>query len=251
MTDCVDKKVDYVKRIQSNLSGKKIKLSRPAIKDELELLGYTNETLNDELAVLVINKLVDKFSEEIKLLPECEPVDNTLTSQEPQTEIQDSTQAQESSIGQETIPSIVQELVPSTQTISNASILQTESKQETETGIIVSDGEKHDLITTQASCLGIELSEVEVVDLATNLKDDFLDYETFIDEVVTAVVTYHDHRTDKLEQKIRDAREHIEFRRKGLNQTLVGEFGEMNNFFRQGAAKRRELSKVIAAAFKT
>lgn len=123
--------------------------------------------------------------------------------------------------------------------------------EEQETGIVVSSEDKQDLISSQASCLGIELSEVEVVDLATSIKDSFLDHECLIEEVVTAIVTYHDHRTDRLEQKIKDAREHIEYRRKQLNQTLVGEFGEMNNFFRQGAYKRKELSKVIAAAFKT
>ena len=123
--------------------------------------------------------------------------------------------------------------------------------EEQETGIVVSSEDKQDLISSQASCLGIELSEVEVVDLATSIKDGFLDHECLIEEVVTAIVTYHDHRTDRLEQKIKDAREHIEYRRKQLNQTLVGEFGEMNNFFRQGAYKRKELSKVIAAAFKT
>lgn len=117
--------------------------------------------------------------------------------------------------------------------------------------IVVNAGEKHELIASQASALGIELSEVEVVELATGLKDSFLDHECFIEGVVEAIVTYHDHRTSGLEQKIKDAREHIEFRRKQLNQTLVGEFGEMNNFFRSQSAKQRELSKIIAAAFKT
>jgi hypothetical protein len=117
--------------------------------------------------------------------------------------------------------------------------------------IVVGEGEKHELITAQASCLGIELSEVEVVDLASEIKDDFLDYESFIEEIVGVIVAYNDNRTSGLEQKIKDAREHIESRRKQLNKTLVGEFAEMNNFFRQGEAKRKELSKVIAAAFKT
>jgi cobalamin biosynthesis protein CbiG len=126
-----------------------------------------------------------------------------------------------------------------------------EPEEASETEIVVGTKEKHDFIISQASCLGIELSDVEVVELATEIKDCFLNHETFIDEVVTAVVTYHDQRSDSLEQKIRDARKHIENRRRQLNQTLVGEFGDMNSFFRQGAAKRRELSKTIADVFQT
>lgn len=122
---------------------------------------------------------------------------------------------------------------------------------EEELGIVLNTGEKHDLISSQALELGIELSEVEVVELATGIKDNFLDHECLIEEVVTAIVTYHDHRTDRLEQKIKDARTHIQNRRRQVNQTLVGEFGEMNNFFRQGEAKRRELSRTIAEVFKT
>ncbi|BAZ18959.1 hypothetical protein NIES4071_108440 (plasmid) [Calothrix sp. NIES-4071] len=194
--------------------------------------------------------IVDEVVRLLTLTPQIELV--------PETELKDTPPTQEPVKIQEVEPTSVHVIEPESQNIiidstdsADTTILQTESEQETESGIVVSSGEKHDLITSQASCLGIELSEVEVVDLATSIKDSFLDYESFVDDVVTAVVTYHDHRTDKLEQKIKDAREHIEYRRKQLNQTLVGEFGEMNNFFRQGAAKRRELSKVIASAFKT
>ncbi|MBF2067250.1 MAG: hypothetical protein IGS39_22965 [Calothrix sp. C42_A2020_038] len=242
---------DYIKRIQSNLTGKKIKLSRPAIREELELLGYTNESLTSELTESVINTLVQKFSNEAepKLLPDCEPIISS-TPQEPEANHQDS--ANKLEIDTIIMPEPEQEFILDKCEASELILDKLpEPEQETETGIVVSDEDKHNLIASQASELGIELSDVEVVDLATSLKDDFLDYESFIDEVVTAVVTYHDHRTDKLQKKIKDAREHIEYRRKQLNRTLVGEFGEMNNFFRQGAAKRRELSKVIAAAFKT
>ncbi|BAZ19082.1 hypothetical protein NIES4071_109670 (plasmid) [Calothrix sp. NIES-4071] len=253
--------IDYIKRIQSNLSGKKIKLSRPVIREELELLGYNNDTLSEDLTASVIDILVSKFGEKVetKILPECESVDEISTSQGLETVIKDSLSIQKTPDVQHIEPSVVQVVELSTQSViinsiseaANTTTIQAESEQELESGIAVSEEEKHDLIALQASELGIELSEVEVVDLASSIKDDFLDYESFIDEVVSAVVTYHDHRTDKLEQKIKDAREHIEYRRKQLNQTLVGEFGEMNNFFRQGSAKRRELSKVIAAAFKT
>jgi hypothetical protein len=44
----------------------------------------------------------------------------------------------------------------------------------------VSEGEKHDLITSQASVYGIELSEVEVLELASNVGDKFTDYADFV-----------------------------------------------------------------------
>lgn len=110
--------------------------------------------------------------------------------------------------------------------------------------------DKQDLIASQAIALGIELSEVEVNELATNIKDNFLDYETFVENAIDTIVNYAEHRSDRLEQKIRNARKQIEGHRQQLNQTLVGEFRELNSFFRQGAAKRQQLSSQIAEAFK-
>jgi hypothetical protein len=117
--------------------------------------------------------------------------------------------------------------------------------------IIISSEDKQDLIASQSVALGIELSEVEVQELATNIKDNFLDYETFVEDAIDAIVNYAEHRSNRLEHKIRDARKQIEGYRQQLNRTLVGEFRELNNFFRQGAAKRQELSRQIAEAFKT
>ncbi|MBW4642852.1 MAG: hypothetical protein KME23_07625 [Goleter apudmare HA4340-LM2] len=110
--------------------------------------------------------------------------------------------------------------------------------------------DKQDLIASQAIALGIELSDVEVNELATNIKDNFLDYETFVENAIDTIVNYAEYRSDRLEQKIRNARKQIEGYRQQLNQTLVGEFRELNSFFRQGAAKRQELSRQIAEAFK-
>jgi hypothetical protein len=120
-----------------------------------------------------------------------------------------------------------------------------------ESNIIISSEDKQDLIASQSLALSIELSEVEVQELATNIKDNFLDYETFVEDAIDAIVNYAEHRSNRLEQKIRDARKQIEGNRQQLNRTLVGEFRELNNFFRQGAAKRQELSRQIAEAFKT
>jgi hypothetical protein len=115
-------------------------------------------------------------------------------------------------------------------------------------GLVPAD--KQDLIVSQAIALGIELSEVEVQELTTNIKDNFLDYETFVENAIDTIVNYAQHRSDRLEQKIRNARKQIEGHRQQLNQTLVGEFRELNSFFRQGAAKRQQLSSQITEAFK-
>jgi hypothetical protein len=120
-----------------------------------------------------------------------------------------------------------------------------------ESNIIIYSEDKQDFIASQSLALGIELSEGEVQELATDIKDNFIDYETFVDDAINAIVNYAEHRSNRLEQKIRDARKQIEGNRQQLNRTLVGEFRELNNFFRQGAAKRQELSRQIAEAFKT
>ncbi|OKH29910.1 hypothetical protein NIES2101_42855 [Calothrix sp. HK-06] len=224
---------DYIKRIQSNLSGgkKKIKLSRPVIKKELELLGYANETLTDDLTVLVINKLVDKFSNEVetKLLPECEPVDNAPTSQELKTEIKDSLATHEPDIVQKVEPVIVQEIEPSTQSVSinsiyeaSTTILQTESEQEIETGIVVSEGDKQELVAVQSSVLDVHLSELETVELCSQIPDVFDDYKSFVDSVTSAIKTFVDEKFDHQETKtvdysISELRQHIANRQARLD----------------------------------
>ena len=221
---------DYIKRIQSRLSHKDIKKSRAVLLEQVSLLGYDHEKLTSDLADLITVKLLDKFSvAEVPLPSVAKSNSDSLLQSIPQP-LRCENLVNEPGINE---------------------ILQPDSYEDESSEIVISSEQKHELIASQASSLGIELSEVEVVDLATGLKDSFLDHECFIESVIEAIVTYHDHRSNKLEQKIKDAREHIEFRRKQLNKTLVGEFGEMNNFFRSQSAKQRELSKVIAAAFKT
>jgi hypothetical protein len=227
---------DYIKRIQSRISSKGAKIARSELIEQIKVFGFDPENLSDELTDLITAQLLDKFispekTHNILLNSDLDQTPNNSNNHDGE---ELNNYYRENDNNKLPIPA------PDSEIDKNKS-----------SEIVVGEGEKHELITAQASCLGIELSEVEVVDLASEIKDDFLDYESFIEEIVGVIVAYNDNRTSGLEQKIKDAREHIETRRKQLNKTLVGEFGEMNNFFRQGEAKRKELSKVIAAAFKT
>ena len=265
---------DYIKRIQSNLSGgkNKIKLSRPVIKKELELLGYTNETLTDDLTVLVINKLVDKFSNEVetKLLPECEPVDNTPTSQELKTEIKDSLPTHEPDIVQKVEPvivqhiepSIVQEIEPSTQSVSinsiseaNTTILQIESEQETETGIVVSEGEKQELVAVQSSVLDVQLSELETVELCSQIPDIFDDYKSFVDSVTSAIKTFVDDKFDHQETKtvddsISELRQHIANRQARLDTKFAQGLNEVKGDLEQIRSNIKSRQTAILERFR-
>ena len=241
----------YTKRIQSRLNRMGIKKSLAEIREAYT--SIVNDKDNPTEAEL--SAVVESFMASITAIETTETASELTTIQSDDEQSPQSEEVTNNLI--QPVSDSPQVKLDGTTVVANNNnnpdeTLRLESDEVIEaSSIVVSSDEKQDLITAQASCLGIELSEVEVVDLATSIKNSFLDHECLIEEVVTAIVTYHDHRTDRLEQKIKDAREHIEYRRKQLNQTLVGEFGEMNNFFRQGAYKRKELSKVIAAAFKT
>ncbi|MBD2607372.1 hypothetical protein H6G81_23290 [Scytonema hofmannii FACHB-248] len=111
-------------------------------------------------------------------------------------------------------------------------ILSQESGEVVETSSIVfSTEQKQDLITTQASVLGIELSEVEVADLASTVGDKFTDYAEFIREVTSAIKTYADHHYDSLEQSIEntheDLKNHFTYRERQLNQKFVEGLGNV------------------------
>ena len=138
--------------------------------------------------------------------------------------------------------------------VENSPIPTSKPAEEDETGIVVSEGDKHEVITAAASVYGIELSEVEVLELASNVGDKFTDYMEFVQETKQAIKSYADHRYDSLERQIsdtsKDLKTHFEHRERQLNQKLATGLGEINTFFRTQSAKRKELSKVIAAAFK-
>jgi hypothetical protein len=232
---------DYVKRIQRRLNLKGVGKKRSEIIEEIKSLGYEPEKLSDESTDLITINLLDKFISEKNE----NNLFNSPTNDTPNNSIYPEV---EDKINKNKLPHSPSETEKNK---NNSPVLISDEDEIDSSEIIVSPEDKHELIVGQASCLGIELSEVEVIDLANNIKDSFLDHECLIEEVVTAIVGYHDNRTNRLKQKIKDAREHIQTQRKQLNQTLVGEFGEMNNFFRQGAVKRKELSKFIATTFKT
>jgi hypothetical protein len=225
---------DYIKRIQSRLSRKEIKKTRTILIDAVAELGFDHANLTDDEVDILTNLLVEKFQVETP---------NNIEIVQTNIECADSENDSQLPIQQ---PDISDNLVDEPEVNE---VFQTPKDEPLE--IVLSPEQKQDLVASQASALSIELSEAEVIELATDIKDSFLDHDCFISEVITAIVSYNDHRADRLEQKIKAAREHIESRIRHLNQTLVGEFGEMNNFFRAQSAKRKELSKAIAAAFKT
>jgi hypothetical protein len=139
--------------------------------------------------------------------------------------------------------------------VENSPLPTPQPAEEQETGIVVSEGDKHEVITAAASVYGIELSEVEVLELASNVGDKFTDYMEFVQETKQAIKSYADHRYDSLERQISDTSEdlktHFEHRERQLDQKLATGLGEINTFFRTQSARRKELSKVIASAFKT
>jgi hypothetical protein len=111
-------------------------------------------------------------------------------------------------------------------------ILQNKSNQGLEaSSIVVNTEQKQDLITTQASVLGIELSSVEVLDLATSIGDRFSDYTDFIQSVSLAIKSHADQRYDSLEQQIKntseDLKNHFEYREKQLNQKFAEGLGNV------------------------
>ncbi len=205
---------DYIKRIQSRLSRKNIKQTRPVLIDAVAELGFDHNKLTDVEVDNLTNLLVEKYSTEI-----VHQVNETDTENSPQT-------------------------------LPDQSLMHEEKKAE----IVISSEQKEELITTQASVLGIELSEVEVVELAARVGDTFSDYAEFIKETALTIKAYANHRYDSLEQQLSevstDLKNHLQYREVQLNQKLSTELGEINNFFRGKSQERKELSKAIAAAFK-
>jgi hypothetical protein len=146
-----------------------------------------------------------------------------------ETEIKDTLPTQEPAIVQEVEPSIGQVIESSTQTISNNSIpeadttiLQVEPEQEQESGIVVSEGEKQELITTQSSILDVQLSELETIELCSQIPDVFDDYKSFVDSVTSAIKAFVDDKfdhqeTNTVEDSISELRQHIAVRQARLD----------------------------------
>ncbi|MBW4505059.1 MAG: hypothetical protein KME64_00840 [Scytonematopsis contorta HA4267-MV1] len=232
---------DYIKRIQSNLAGKKIKLGRPVIKEELELLGYSNETLTDDIFVSVINKLTLKFSNSVessKLLPDCEPV-NVLTPQFVENAHQEPATKLETEL--QTKPETDMTIVPEPEQEMGTEIILEKLPspgQESESGIVVSEGEKQELVAAQSLVLDIQLSEAETIELCEKIPDVFDDYKSFVSEVISAIKAFIDEEfdyqeTQTIDDSISELRQHIATRHARLDGKLSQGFSEVKGDFEQ------------------
>ena len=253
---------DYIKRIQSNLSGKKIKLGRPAIREELELLGYSNETLTDELAMSVINTLVSKFGggAETKLLPDYEP------NNEPISEPTNVLKTQELETSQENIDTDLDtfseiHLITDTncseeiETVTESTTLSTEPEKNIETGIIVSSEEKHDLVTAQSSVLDVQLSELETIELCSQIPDIFDDYKSFVDSVTSAIKAFVDDKfdhqeTQTVDDSISELRQHIANRQARLDSKFSQGLSEVKGDLEQIRSNIKSRQSAILERFR-
>jgi hypothetical protein len=230
---------DYIKRIQRRLKLKGISKKRSELIEQIKVFGYEPDTLSDELTDLITSQLLDKF------IISSEKTDNNLLNSSPDHTPSDSNHPDEKT----------KDFTGINKNQNKSPLSLTESDEINSAEIIVSQEDKSEVILAQASVYGIELSEVEVLELASNVGDKFTDYMEFVRETKQAIKSYADHRYDSLERQISDTSEdlktHFEHRERQLNQKLATGLGEINTFFRTQSTKRKELSKVIAAAFKT
>jgi len=240
---------DYIKLIQRRLTRQGIKQSRSVLRNAVTELGFDYKNLADD--VHVTNLLLEKFQatkEEAIEVTQTEPIQDTVLVTETHTVTDTQKDAPYNSEHVFSPQYTTEDVLTPPETLLS-------SEEVEESGIVVSEGEKHDLITSQASVYGIELSEVEVLELASNVGDKFTDYADFVQETKQIIKSYADNRYDSLLRQIEDTsenlRNHFEHRERQLNQKLATGLEEINTFFRAQSAKRKELSKVIAAAFKT
>ncbi|MFK0735704.1 MAG: hypothetical protein ACIWVG_32005 [Gloeotrichia echinulata HAB0833] len=267
---------DYIKRIQSNLSRKNIKLSKPAIREEVEQLGYSNETLTDDLAVSILNKLVIKFSNEVEPMPliqEIEPPqDSELIANVQQIELSPNseliTNVQQIELSQE------QELSHQdantnldtntrTEAPTDLNLIERvevenqviESEEEAETGIVVSEGEKHDLITSQSSVLDVQLSELETIELCSQIPDVFDDYKSFVDSVTSAIKAKVDDKfdhqeTNTVDDSISELRQHIAARQARLDTKFAQGLNEVKGDLEQIRSNIKSRQSAILERFR-
>lgn len=92
--------------------------------------------------------------------------------------------------------------------------------------ITVSESEKQDLITSQASVLGFNLSEEEASSIAETVDEIFNSYNHLIDSISIAIKAYFDNKFDSVEEKIgsnsENLREHFANRKERLNKKIAG-----------------------------
>jgi gas vesicle protein len=91
--------------------------------------------------------------------------------------------------------------------------------------IVVSEEEKHDLITSQASVLGFTLSEEEATSIAETVDEIFDSYNHLIDSISIAIKAYFDNKFDSVESRIgsnsENLREHFADRKERLNKKIA------------------------------
>jgi hypothetical protein len=212
----------YTKRIQSRLNRMGIKKSLAEIREVYtSIVDDKNNPTEEEITAVIENfmKAMAPATSEgnITAIETTELTSELTTIQSSDDAVLGRTDEQQSPIIEE---SDVDE------------ILQNKSNQGLEaSSIVVNTEQKQDLITTQASVLGIELSSVEVLDLATSIGDRFGDYTDFIQSVSLAIKSHADQRYDSLEQQIKntseDLKNHFEYREKQLNQKFTEGLGNV------------------------
>ena len=113
--------------------------------------------------------------------------------------------------------------------LSNAeeiSLPTTDVDETNSSEIVVSEEEKHDLITSQASVLGFTLSEEEATSIAETVDEIFDSYNHLIDSISIAIKAYFDNKFDSVESKIGsnsdNLREHFADRKERLNKKIAG-----------------------------
>jgi hypothetical protein len=203
----------YLKRIQSRLSRRGVSVSQSEIVAVYQKLVVDLENPTDE----ELTAVVDSF---LSSLATANQENEMTTFQTKEEEIKP-------------VQSPIQPVSATQAELDGVDeILSQESGEVVEaSSIVVSTPQKQDLITTQASVLGIELSDVEVDDLASTVGDKFTDYAEFIREVTSAIKTYADHHYDSLEQSIedthKDLKNHFAYRERQLNQKFVEGLGNV------------------------
>ncbi len=222
---------DYIKRIQSRLSSKGTKIARSEIIEEIKVFGFDPENLSNESTDLITVELLDKFI----ISPSPEKNENNLFNSPTDHTPSDSNHPNEKINDFEEINKINSETLTSGSEINkiNSPFFTAKSGEINSSEIVVSPEIKQELITVQALCLGIELSEVEVIELANGIGDRFNNYADFIQETTSAIKSYADHRYDSLERKIQDTNEdlktHFKERERQLNQKFAAGLGEIKS----------------------
>jgi hypothetical protein len=212
----------YTKRIQSRLNRMGIKKSLAEIREVYtSIVDDKNNPTEEEITAVIesfMKAMASATSEGNIAAIETTEIASELTT------IQSSDDAVLGRTDEQKLPIIEESDVDE--------ILQNKSNQGLEaSSIVVNTEQKQDLITTQASVLGIELSSVEVLDLATSIGDRFSDYTDFIQSVSLAIKSHADQRYDSLEQQIKDTSEdlknHFEYREKQINQKFAEGLGNV------------------------